>query len=98
MDTEGNTSVLSLQPEGLYSNPEKTFATPQSTTYAPQWQQPMCGVRFGFGNRLVSFKNKSKLITVNHKPVQPTLAQRFNAFDNALETMSLSLVLDQKIA
>lgn len=74
MDTEGNTSILSLQPEGLYTNPEKTFATPQNTTYAPQWQQPMCGARFGFGNRLVSFSNKSKLITVNHKPVQPTLA------------------------
>jgi protein transport protein SEC31 len=28
MDTEGSTSVLSLQPEGLFSNPGKTFATP----------------------------------------------------------------------
>lgn len=38
MDTEGNTSVLSLQPEGLYSSQEpKAFATPQQTTYAPVW-------------------------------------------------------------
>ena len=35
MDTDGNTSILSVQPEGLLTNPEKTFATPQNTTYAP---------------------------------------------------------------
>jgi hypothetical protein len=58
----------------------------------------MCGVRFGFGNRIVSFNNKSRLITVNHKPVQPTIAQRVAAFDHALETMDLTQVLDQKIA
>jgi len=28
MDSEGNTSILSLEPEGLNSNPEKIFATP----------------------------------------------------------------------
>jgi len=28
MDTDGNTSILSLQPEGLFSNPDRQFATP----------------------------------------------------------------------
>ena len=37
MDGEGNTSILSLQPEGLFSSPEKTFATPDHTNYAPKW-------------------------------------------------------------
>lgn len=37
MDSEGNTSILSLEPEGLYSNPEKTFATPLQSTYPPRY-------------------------------------------------------------
>lgn len=57
MDTEGNTAILSLQPEGLYSNPNRQFATPaaHAASSAPQWQMPRCGARFGFGNRLVTF-------------------------------------------
>lgn len=37
MDTEGNTSVLSYQPEGLFSAPNRAFAVPQSSIYAPNW-------------------------------------------------------------
>lgn len=98
MDTEGNTSILSLQPEGIYSNPEKQFATPIQTNYAPKWNQPRCGVRFGFGNRLVTFGATSgPLITVHQKPVQPNLAQRIANFDANLSQMDLAQVLDQKI-
>lgn len=32
MDEEGNTSVLSFHPEGILSNPQQTFKTPQPTT------------------------------------------------------------------
>lgn len=68
MDGEGNTSILSLQPEGLFSNPEKSFAIPDHTNYAPKWHQPRCGARFGFGNRLVTFGAASgPVITVHHK-------------------------------
>lgn len=73
MDSEGHTSILSLQPEGLFSNPQLQqtgFATPQTTNYAPKWHQPRCGVRFGFGNRLVTFGAASgSVITINQKPV-----------------------------
>lgn len=60
MDEEGNTSVLSIHPEGLFSNPQQTFKSPQLTHqsgiwYAPTWMQPKSGVRFGFGNKLVTF-------------------------------------------
>jgi len=65
--------------------------------YAPQWAYPRCGVRFGFGNRLVSFGGGS-LIKVHHKQVQPSLAQRIYEFDQALETVDIAQILDQKIA
>jgi protein transport protein SEC31 len=99
MDTEGNTSILSLQPEGLYTAPEKSFATPQHASYAPSWNQAKCGARFGFGNRIVTFgaNGKPSLISINHVPVQPTLAQKVQAFDQSLETLDIAQVLDQKI-
>jgi hypothetical protein len=80
MDQEGNTSILSLQPEGLLSDTQKVFATPQATTtapaYAPKWLYPKCGARFGFGNKLVTFGNSSSgLLKVNHVQVSPTLAE-----------------------
>jgi hypothetical protein len=59
MDEEGNTSVLSFQPEGIFTNPNQQFKSPlttqSGTKYAPKWLQPKCGVRFGFGNKLVTF-------------------------------------------
>jgi hypothetical protein len=99
MDTEGNTSILSLQPEGLYTAPEKSFATPQHASYAPSWNQAKCGARFGFGNRIVTFgaNGKPSLISINHVPVQPSLAQKVQAFDQSLETLDIAQVLDQKI-
>lgn len=74
MDTEGNTSILSLQPEGLSSNPNQAFSTPvpsQQTgaPFAPKWLHPRCGARFGFGNKLVTFgAGNGSLIKVHHKP------------------------------
>ena len=64
MTPEGNSSVLSFEPEGLYSNPGRKFATPnvQASTnapYVPQWVMPKCGARFGFGNKLVTFDQRS---------------------------------------
>ena len=68
MDSEGSTAVLSLEPEGLYSNPERTFATPLQPNYPLRYNQPRCGARFGFGNRLVTFGGAGPLITVHHHP------------------------------
>ena len=99
MDTEGNTGILSLQPEGLYSNSDKQFAVPQANnTYAPKYYQPKCGARFGFGNRLVTFGANGPVITVHQKPAQPNLAQRIAQFDQVLEQGGVNAVLDQKIA
>ena len=59
MDTEGNAQILSFLPEGLFSSPNRPFATPipsqQNTLYAPKYLHPRCGARFGFGNKLVTF-------------------------------------------
>lgn len=60
MTSDGNSSILSFEPEGLYSNPGRPFVTPnilQSTNepYVPTWNKPRCGAAFGFGNKLVTF-------------------------------------------
>jgi protein transport protein SEC31 len=61
MDNDGNSSVLSFEPEGLFSNPGRSFATPNISAqtnepYMPKWAEPRCGAAsFGFGNKLVSF-------------------------------------------
>ena len=86
MDEEGNTSILSFQPEGLLSNPGRPFATTQpsasGTVYAPKWFQPKCGARFGFGNKLVTFdKNNGGLLKVHHKKINPSLSERIARFD-----------------
>lgn len=72
MDTEGNTSVLTIEPEGLYSNPrqndnQRVFNTPVQTKVAPKWSFPKCGARFGFGNKLVKFTANGPVITVHQK-------------------------------
>ena len=87
MDTEGNSQILSFQPEGLYSAPGRPFATPQvnpvtSTSYAPAWLQSKIGVRWGFGNKLISFGgSQGSLIKVHHKSSAPTLTQKIVNFD-----------------
>jgi hypothetical protein len=64
MDSNGDTSILSFEPVGLYSNPGRPFATPNISSvtnepFMPKWIQPRSGARFGFGNRLVTFDQKS---------------------------------------
>ena len=73
MNEKGNASILSYSPEGLLSNPSKEDKVAQvQSTYAPKWYQPCCGVRFGHGNKLVSFgKTKGKTLTIHQKPVNP---------------------------
>ena len=63
MNDEGKSSVLSFEPEGLYSNPGRPFSTPnilQSSNepYVPKWVQPRCGAAFGFGNKLITFSHQ----------------------------------------
>jgi hypothetical protein len=70
MDTEGNASILSVLPVGLYSKPNTPFASPQiapstGSAYAPKWLEPRCVARFGFGNRLVTFNSKNRQISIH---------------------------------
>jgi len=71
MDAKGDTSILSFEPVGLFSNPGRAYSTPNISAitnepFMPKWVQPKCGARFGFGNKLVSFDQKSGgLIRVN---------------------------------
>lgn len=86
MDSEGNTQIMSLEPEGLFTAPNRPFSTPVSesnqTPYAPKYLQPRCGARFGFGNKLVTFgSSNGPLIKVFHKSTQPDLVQRILNFD-----------------
>jgi hypothetical protein len=64
MNSEGSSSILSFEPEGLFTNPGRPYSTPNisATTnepYRPKWAQPRCGARFGFGNKLITFDEKS---------------------------------------
>jgi len=57
----------------------------------PKWLQPKCGARFGFGNKLVSFDQKSKgLVTVHQKGTNFDLAKRVQEFDHDLESVPLA--------
>jgi len=83
MDDEGNVSVLSLEPEGLFSNPGRQYATPcisaaTKQPYMPKWKVPKkSGAKFGFGNKLVTFGAKSgSNITIHKKPMNPSLVER----------------------
>jgi len=82
MDQDGCSSVLSFEPEGLFTNPGRPYSTPNISTstnepYMPKWSQPRCGARFGFGNKLVTFDQKSQgLVKVHHVSSNPSLAQR----------------------
>lgn len=72
MDDAGSSSVVSFEPEGLFSNPGRAFSTPNISAstnepYMPKWHQPKCGVRWGFGNKLVTFDQKSKGLVRVHQ-------------------------------
>lgn len=65
MNQDGCASVLSFEPEGLFSNPNRPYATPNilastNAPYRPQWMQSKCGARFGFGNKLVTFDRQTE--------------------------------------
>ena len=67
LDSQGNTDVLSFQPQSQQSvgqprqaGAEESFAVPMPNQqtgipYTPKWLKPKCGARFGFGGKLVSF-------------------------------------------
>ena len=80
MDEEGSSTVLSFEPEGLFTNPGRPYSTPNISAqtnepYMPKWSQPRCGARFGFGNKLVTFDQKSQgLIKVHHLSSNPSLS------------------------
>jgi protein transport protein SEC31 len=93
MSPEGTTSVLSFEPEGLYSNPERPYATPNisqqsNAPYVPKWVQPRCGARFGFGNKLVTFDSQSQgIVRVHQKGSNPGLVEKMQEFDKQLESL-----------
>ena len=67
LDSQGNTDVLSFQPQSQQSvgqprqaGAEESYAVPMPNQqtgipYTPKWLKPKCGARFGFGGKLVSF-------------------------------------------
>jgi len=72
MDDKGDTSIMSFEPEGLFSNPGRPYATPNISTHTnapfmPKWVQPRCGARFGFGNKLITFDQKSQGLVRVHQ-------------------------------
>lgn len=72
MNDLGDTSILSVEPEGLFTNPGQAYSVPNiaaatNAPFLPKWVQPRCGARFGFGNKLVTFDKKSQsLVRVHH--------------------------------
>lgn len=102
MNDEGHSSVLSFEPEGLFSNPGRPFATPNISTstnepYVPKWIQPRCGARFGFGNKLVTFDQTSRgLLRVHHRGTNQDLIQRVQEFDSQLESIPASTICEMK--
>jgi len=88
MDNDGASSILSFSPEGLFSHPDRQFASPNisaatNAPYMPKWETSTAGTAFGFGNKLLSFNQKSKgLLTVHHCSTNLDLAQRMQEFDN----------------
>jgi len=65
MDAKGNTTILSVTPEGRFSNPDAQYNAPlipfpsQTADKAPKG-----GFHWGFGNKLASFQGTQ--ITVSH--------------------------------
>jgi hypothetical protein len=102
MDEVGSSSVLSFEPEGLFNNPDRPYATPNISTqtnepYMPKWSQPRCGARFGFGNKLITFDQKSGgLVKVHHLSSNPSLTQRVQEFDNQLEKIPMGQICEVK--
>jgi len=59
---------------------------------------PRCGVRFGFGNKLVTFGTTTgSCLTVHHQKVQPALAEKVVAFDEGIETTDMNSLIERKI-
>ena len=104
MTSEGKSSILSFEPEGLLSNPNKTFATPNilastNEPYVPKWMQPRCGAAFGFGNKLVSFNHQRKGLLSVHKASNETLtnlSRKVQEFDSQLDSISMTQICDLK--
>jgi len=73
-------------------------------TFLPQQTRLICQngrllqrTAFGFGNKLLSFNQKSKgLLTVHHCSTNLDLAQRMQEFDNQLESVTAPQICDQK--
>lgn len=102
MSPEGDTSILSFEPEGLYSQPSRPFATPNicaatNAPYVPKWVQPRYGVRFGFGNKLVTYDaQQQSVVRVHHKGTNQSLVEKVQEFDRQLESLSPAQVCEGK--
>ncbi|KAL0027638.1 hypothetical protein WJX79_004520 [Trebouxia sp. C0005] len=76
---------------------------------APAWLKRPAGVAFGFGNRLVSFKNISRqgqagehvdagIVTLSHVATENDLIGRSEAFEQAMNENALAQFCDYKVA
>ena len=110
MNEVGTTEILSYnpqctQPVGSVTEQEIDFATPQvqsnGTIYAPKWNHPKCGARFGFGGRLVSFQGKclkvhSQVLHSKEKEVAAKVQELDAHLQQAMNSGTLSAFLDAK--
>lgn len=102
MDDEGATRVVSFEPEGLFSNPGREFATPNISSqtnepYMPKWHQPKCGVRWGFGNKLVTFDQNSKgLVRIHQQKSNTGLADRMQHFHQQINEITPEQICETK--
>jgi len=82
MEEGGHTSILSFEPEGLFSNPEKPYSTPNiqqesNQPYQPKWSVRGCGASFGFGNKLITFgKNQGSSVNIHQRNVNEEVARQ----------------------
>ena len=86
----------------------KAQSQPQGTRFnlqkAPKWLQRPCGVSFGFGGKIVSFKGstseKSKrwVVRVSSFAIDDAIASSTQAFEAALKEKNISSICESKIS
>ena len=106
-DTDGldGSHSLTVDDDDFFS---KAQSQPQGTRFnlqkPPKWLQRPCGVSFGFGGKIVSFKGstseKSKrwVVRVSTFAIDDAIASSTRAFEAALKENNISSICENKIS
>ena len=86
----------------------KAQSQPQGTRFnlqkAPKWLQRPCGVSFGFGGKIVSFKgsasekSKRSVVRVSTLAIDDTISSSTRSFEAALKESNISSICENKIS